>query len=165
MLPKSENRLALAKTILQFGIVASVACNRCCSSSKVCIRMEGRSKCAECTRRGRPCVPVSLDSLNQVHEKLESQLEKVEVEHAAQLESLQQLNSKILRLRKTIRQNKARTLRKVDCVVAELGSDNDGMEDEAGPPNMQQFVDLMSPSFWDSILSPPQNIKAPARHS
>ncbi len=163
MLPKSSSRLALAKTILQFGIIPSIACERCSSTSKVCIRMEGRPKCAECTRRGRPCVPVSLESLNRVHEKLESQLDKAEAEHAAQLDVLQRLNSKILRLRTTIRQNKSRAVRKAQCVAAELGSDNDGITDDetsSEPANFDSLLQAMSPGFFNNLGPPPQTVEA-----
>ncbi len=116
--------------------------------------MKGRPKCAECTRRGRPCVPVSLESLNRVHKKLESQLNKAEAEHAAQLNILQRLNSKILHLRTTIRQNKSRAVQKAQCVAAELDSDNDGITDDetsSEPANFDSLLQAMSSDFFNNL--------------
>jgi len=159
MLSKSENRLMLSKTITQLGITAPFPCNRCSSSSKFCVHMKGHPKCAECTHCGRPCVLMSLNSLNCAHKRLESQLGEVEAEHTAQLEVLQQLNSKILRLHKTIRQNKSKAIQKANCVAVELDSDNDEIKDENNSSDMQQLIDSMPPSFWNSILAPPQNVE------
>ena len=162
MLPKSSSRLALAKTILQFGIIPSTACECCSSTFKVCICMKGRSKCAECTRRGRPCVPVSLESLNRVHKKLKSQLNKAEAEHAAQLDVLQRLNLKILRLCTTIRQNKSCAVQKAQCVAAELGSDNNGITDDetsSEPANFDSLLQAMSLSFFNNLEPPSQTVE------
>jgi len=162
MLPKSSSCLALARTILQFDIIPPTACERCSSTFKVCICMKGRSKCAECTRRGRPCVLVSLESLNRVHEKLESQLDKAKAEHAAQLNILQRLNSKILRLRTTIRQNKSRAVQKAQCVAAELGSDNNEITDDetsSEPANFDSLLQAMSPGFFNNLEPPSQTVE------
>ena len=159
MLLKSSSCLALAKTILQFGIIPSTACECCFLTFKVCIHMKGRPKCAECTCRGRPCVSVSLESLNRVHEKLKSQLNKAEAEHAAQLDILQCLNSKILRLRTTIRQNKLRAVQKAQCVAAELDSDNNEITDDetsSEPANFDFLLQAMSFSFFNDLEPPSQ---------
>jgi len=162
MLPKSSSHLALARTILQFGIIPPTACECCSSTFKVCICMKGCPKCAECTCHGRPCVSVSLKSLNRVHEKLESQLNKAEAEHTAQLNVLQRLNSKILRLRTTIRQNKSRAVRKAQCVAAKLDSDNNEITDDetsSEPANFDSLLQAMSSDFFNNLGPPSQTVE------
>jgi len=105
---------------------------------------------------------VSLESLNRVHEKLESQLNKAEAEHAAQLNILQRLNSKILHLRTTIRQNKSRAVQKAQCVAAELGSDNNGITDDetsSEPANFNSLLQAMSPGFFNNLGPPSQTVE------
>jgi len=115
MLSKSSSRLALAKTILQFDIISSIACECCSSTFKVCICIKGCLKCAECTCHDCLCILMSFESLNCVHKKLKSQLNKAKAEHTAQLNILQCLNLKILCLHTTIRQNKLCAVQKAQC--------------------------------------------------
>jgi len=162
MLLKSSSHLALAKTILQFDIIPSTACECCSLTFKVCIHMKGHSKCAECTRRGRPCISVSLEFLNRVHKKLKSQLNKAEAEHTAQLNILQCLNLKILCLHTTIRQNKSRAVQKAQCVAAELNSDNNEItNDETSfePANFDSLLQAMSPGFFNNLEPPSQTVE------
>jgi len=162
MLLKSSSHLALAKTILQFGIISSTACECCSLTFKVCICMKGRSKCTECTCRGRPCVSVFLESLNCVHKKLKSQLNKAKAEHAAQLNILQCLNSKILHLCTTIRQNKLRAVQKAQCVAAKLDSDNNEItndETSSEPANFDSLLQAMSLDFFNDLEPPPQTVE------
>ncbi len=154
MLPKSSSRLALAKTILQFGIISSTACECCSLTFKVCICMKGCLKCAECTCCGCSCISVSLESLNCVHEKLKSQLNKAKAEHTAQLNILQCLNSKILCLCTTIRQNKLCAVWKAQCVAAKLDSDNNEItNDETSfkPANFDSLLQVMSSDFFNNL--------------
>jgi len=154
MLLKSSSCLALAKTILQFDIISSTACECCSLTFKVCICMKGHSKCTECTHRGCSCVSVSLKSLNCVHKKLKSQLNKVKAEHATQLNILQHLNSKILHLCTTIRQNKLCAVQKAQCVAAELDSNNNEiMNDETSsePVNFDFLLQVMSFDFFNNL--------------
>jgi len=154
MLSKSSSHLALAKTILQFGIIPSIACECCSLTFKVCICMKGCSKCAECICCDHPCVSVSLKSLNCVHKKLKSQLNKAKAEHAAQLNILQRLNLKILCLCTTIRQNKLCAVQKAQCVAAKLDSNNDEItndETSSEPANFDFLLQAMSFSFFNNL--------------
>jgi len=66
---------------------------------------------------------------------------------AAKHAELAELSLKVVRLQKTLNQVNHCASVKVNCLVAELGSDNDGTEDENDPFHMQQLVDSMSPTF------------------
>jgi hypothetical protein len=157
MIPKSANRLSLAAFINKNGVLALIPCDRCALRGLVCVSMENRPKCSECTRLGRPCVGLSLESLNRTCDKLEDEL-------GAALDEHEKLVGKINRLRKTLRYNKSLQNTKASCVAQELADDNDGVEDE-NPSTMSQLVDSMPSSFWDSILAPPQNVEASSRSS
>ena len=164
MKDKSQNRLRLAATIFRKGTSVLVPCNRCLEIGAPCIAMPDSitgskgSKCAECTHRGHPCVGLTLDSLESARSKTESELSE------ALDEQLPKLLAKIARLRKVLKQSEIRIDAKAKCLAQELADDNDGTEDEA-PPDLSQFVNSLSPSFWDSIVSPPQNIEASSRSS
>ena len=60
---------------------------------------------------------------------------------------LDALAVKIIRLQKTLDQADHCALQKVDCLAAELDSDNDGTEDENDPQTLSHFVDSMSSFF------------------
>ncbi len=92
--------------------------------------MASQTKCPECTRRGHPCVPTSLESLNRAHLQLKADLEMAMTERVEQAERLATLDAKIRRLFKTLQRNEARAIAKVRCVAAELGDDVDGVTDE-----------------------------------
>ena len=170
MLSKSSNRLRISKEIQIGGVPAPFPCDFCASRGLNCFVMESRPKCDKCTRRGRPCVGVSWESLDRTRLSLRKEISKAMKEMskandalAAKHAELAALSSKVVRLQKTLDQADRRASQKADCLAAELGSDNDGTEDEIDP--MSQLVDSMLPSFWDSILVPPQNVKASSRSS
>jgi len=97
---------------------------------------------------------MSLESLNCVHKKLKSQLNKAKAEHAAQLNILQCLNLKILCLCTTIRQNKLCAVQKAQCVAAKLDSNNDEITDDETffkPVNFDSLLQVMSLSFFNNL--------------
>ena len=164
MHPKSKNRLALADLISLNGETVPIPCKRCSFLNLDCVIMSDYSKCSECTRLGRPCVGISLASLNRTHVKLESDLEAVVKERAEHSAAIARLDAKLSRLLRQLKHNKTVSVLKGRCVASELGDDNDGTEDEI-PPDSNNPLESLSPSFWDSILSPPQNVEASSRSS
>jgi len=148
---KQHNRLRLVKTIATFGFTPLIACDHCSAALSSCIIMTDHAKCSECTHRGRPCVSVSLDSLNRAHLQLKSKLEVAMNERVKQAERLFKLDAKVLRLFKTLKQNESRTVAKVCCVASELSNDNNGTGDEensSDPPNLDSLLESMSSSFF-----------------
>ncbi len=114
--------------------------------------MAGHAKCSECTRRGRPCVPVSLKSLNRAHLWLKSDLEVAMSECVEQTGRLSKLNAKILCLFKTLKQNESCAVAKVCCVASELGDDNDGITDDKTPSeasDLNSLLSVMTSSFFE----------------
>ncbi len=68
-----------------------------------------------------------------------------------QAEHLFKLNAKVLRLFKTLKQNKSHTVVKVHCVASELSNDNNETEDEenfSDSSNLDSLLKSMSSSFF-----------------
>nr|POE89773.1 hypothetical protein CFP56_20242 [Quercus suber] len=64
------NALKKSARIIKFGRPQVHPCDRCHSSGIECIVMPGELKCAECTRRARPCVKTSWAALDHARDKL-----------------------------------------------------------------------------------------------
>ena len=137
MSAKKFNRLRNTKEIQLSGSLSSFPCEYCHSLRLSCFTMESRLKCDKCTRRGRPCVAVSWESLDRTRLQLQKEISTANTELGA-------LAAKIVRLQKTLDQADRRASQKADCLAAELGSDNDGTEDENDPQTLLHFVNLMS---------------------
>jgi hypothetical protein len=125
-----------------------IACVYCSNHSILCVVMEPHSKCAECTRRGRPCVGVTWESLDRVRNKLESEILQTEEEQA-------RLFAKLSWLRKTLRQTQDRAKQKTLCLLKEMGNDNDGDEETPQPETLSQLLITCQTTFGSLILSPP----------
>jgi len=164
---RHKNRLQLAKTITTQGFTPPVACDHCSSLAILCFVMSGHPGCSECVRRGRPCVPVSLESLNRAHLRLKSDIDDAMNERVEQAARLSKLDAKIIRLFKTLKQNESRTLAKVHCVAEELGDDMDGITDDKDPPevpNLDSLLDSLSPSLFMDPGPPSQIAEASSRN-
>jgi len=148
---KQHNCLCLTKTIATFSFTPLIACDHCSAVLSFCIIMTGHAKCSECTRCGRLCVPISLDSLNHAHLWLKFELKMAMNERVKQAEHLFKLNVKVLCLFKTLKQNKSHTVTKVCCVASELSDDNNETEDEknsSDSSNLDFLLESMSSSFF-----------------
>jgi len=154
-----DNRLRAAKEITVAGSPPDIACVYCSNHSILCVVMEPHSKCAECTRQGRPCVGVTWESLDRVRDKLESEILQTEEEQA-------RLFAKLSRLRKTLRQTQDRAKQKTLCLLKEMGDDNDGVEETPQPETLSQLFDNMPNDFWQSnlVASPSQSAEASSRN-
>ncbi len=171
---KQKNHLQLVKSIAMYGLTPPSACDRCSLSQTTCIIMAGSPKCSECTCRGQPCVPVSLESLNRAHNWLKSKLDVVLNECAVQGKILEKqaahlstLNAKVLCLFKTLKLNELRAFTKVRCVAEELGDDMDGIMDDKNlseVPNLDSLLDSLSPSLFMDPEPPSQIAEASLRN-
>jgi len=158
---KQHNHLHLVKTIATFTFTSLIACDHCSAALSFCIIMTGHAKCSECTCRDCLCVPVSLDFLNCAHLQLKSELEVAMNERVKQAERLFKLNAKVLRLFKTLKQNKSCAVVKVRCVASELSNDNNETEDEenfSDPSNLDSLLKSMSSSFFIDSEPPSQTV-------
>ncbi len=150
---KTCNHLCLYQSISKDSDPVSTACLHCFNLSILCMKMENHPKCAECVRRGHPCVSVLWESLDHTHNKLEFDLSVAEKELARAL-------TRVACLHKTLKHTKDKVAEKALCLACELADDNDGVsedEDDPGPSN------LLSSNFWDGLISaasPPRTAEA-----
>ncbi len=151
MSAKTKNRLRLAKEIQLLGTLSVFSCNYCASIGCDCFVMESRPKCDKCTRRGRPCVSVSWETLDRTRAQLRRDISK-------ETKKLAALAAKITRLQQTLDHADNRASQKADCLAMELGSDNDGTEDETGPPDINQIIEGLPNEFWQELSSPSDQI-------
>ena len=85
--------------------------------------MNSHLKCAACTRQNHFYVLISLETLNRTHDKLKIDLDVIK-------KKLSRVLSKINRLCKQMKLVKSRIVQKIQCVTAELSSDNDETKNE-----------------------------------
>ena len=110
---KIINRLRFFKIILIQNNTVLFFCNLCSLFHQKCVIMNNHFECVKCIRWNRFCVLMFLKFLNQIYEKLKTQLNQIETKYV-------RLMSKISRFRKMLKQNKIRIVQKIRCVVAEL---------------------------------------------
>ena len=169
-----DNRIRAAKEISIHGNPSVISCFHCQSKGCPCIVMDSSShkKCAECTRRGRPCVGITWESLDRVRSQLEAEIRETEDEQSRKLEEQSRLVAeqaailtKLSRLRKTLRQSQDRAKAKTLCLVQELSDDGDeGAVDNPPTETLSQLFDSM-PELWQSYpLSPSQSVEASSRN-
>ena len=127
-------------------------CEYCHCLSINCFVMKSWFKCDKCTQCDHFCVTVSWESLNKTHIQLQKNISHTNTE-------LGVLAAKIVWLQKTLDQVNHCTSEKTNCLVTELDSDNDEMKNENNFSDIQQLVDSMSFSFWNSVLFSSQNVE------
>ena len=159
---KSCNHFLLFKIIQMKDYSSSTACDYCSSVSSLCIIMKGHPKCAECTHHGHSCVPISLESLNQIHNPLIAELEAAETEHLQIFKKQFWIAEKqfcvltwIACLCRTLKQNKTHIISKTQCIVTELDEDINGVSENENDSNS---LNPFSSILWENLTSifPPQ---------
>ena len=81
---------------------------------------EDRLKCAECTRRGKPCVEMSWDAVERTKENLKAEVARGEQEVFARLRELSELQARLDRKRKVLEQAQQRSDRQAQCLIREM---------------------------------------------
>ena len=130
MLSKSSSCLRLVKQIHLTRDSAIFSCEYCALHCLDCFIMtsdpdpKSKPKCNKCTHHNHLCVSVLWESLNQTHLSLQKEISKINNNLAA-------LFTKVMCLQRTLDQANNCASEKIDCLAAELDSDNDGTENEA----------------------------------
>ena len=161
-----NNHLCAVKEITISGSPLDLACVYCFNHSILCVVMESHFKCAECTHQGHPCVGVTWESLDRVHNKLESEILQAEEKQARLLEEQSRLFAKLACLRKMLRQTQDRAKQKTLCLLKKMSNNNDGDEEAPQPETLSQLFDNMSNDFWQSnlVASPSQSAEVSSRN-
>ena len=152
MLFKNFNHLWITKKIQLSDVPAPFSCDHCVSCDLNCFVMDLWSKCDKCTHHGCSCVNVLWKSLNKTCLSLHKEISKANGELATKHTELAVLSFRVVCLQKMLNLTDHCVSAKTDCLVVELDSDNNETENENNSFNMQQFVNSMSSTFWDSIL-------------
>ena len=114
MLSKATlNRIRRAVEIQGYNLIASSPCDLCYLLGVPCFKMgdSDKLKCAECTRRGKPCVSVSWNSLDSTRDRFCEEISSDEAKRDALIEKsvalaaeLAEMQSRISRKRKVLEQ-------------------------------------------------------------
>ena len=159
MLSKNFNHLWITKKIQLRDVLSLFSCDYCTFQSINCFVMKSQLKCDKCTHHDHLCVSVLWESLDWTCLLLQKQISRANNNLAVKHVKFAALSSKVVCLQKILNQVNHHATEKVNCLAAELDSDNDETENEASS-ELSQFVNFLSSFFWDSIVSPSQNIKA-----
>lgn len=110
--------------------------------------MEGRTRCAKCSKRGKPCINISWEHLNATKESLQSELSKLMDEQEA-------LQFKISRKRKLLEQALDKSRKKASCLLDELDAEVVAEQQQAVaescPPDPISTSDFLFGVDWSSV--------------
>ncbi|KAL9626126.1 MAG: hypothetical protein Q9204_007560 [Flavoplaca sp. TL-2023a] len=104
--------------------------------------MEGRLKCSECVRQGKPCVNLSWMSLDKTREEYRKKIDDDE-------QLLAEVMARLLRNKKILQQADDRAKRKADCLMAEMEASGDFQETDDCPAAAATVG--LSPAMWESL--------------
>lgn len=149
-----QNHLRRAAQILKLGEIAAVPCDRCHFLETVCTVMStlsGESKCAECTRRGRPCVRTSWAALDESRDKLSNEIVEDEKKREELIAQLAQVQARIDRNRLVRAQAEKRSKEKMECLMREMEESGDPpwLEDIAHVDFGLEGLGVASPFVWN----------------
>ena len=104
--------------------------------------MEGKLKCSECVRIGRPCANLSWEALDRTREEYQRKIDEDE-------EELAKIMSRLLRNKKILRQAEERAKKKALCLANEMEAAGE-LEVEENCPAADVGV-AVSPAVWSSL--------------
>ena len=81
---------------------------------------EARLKCVECTRRGRPCVDMSWESVDRSREKAKLEVKSEEQTVFALVRRLSEAQARLARKRRILEQAQQRSTEQMHCLVREM---------------------------------------------
>jgi len=135
---QQRDRLRNAAHTRSFQYENPSPCDHCCERNKTCLIMpSGEGKCAECERRGRPCVSSSWVALDRAGDNLSSKIAEDEGRVERLLDELDEVRRRLVRNRKVQEQNNKKASDKWECLVRETA--------ESGEP--AQFEDFAATDF------------------
>ncbi len=147
-----KNHLQLIKIIITQSFTSFIICDHCFSLVILYFVIFDYSDCSECVYYDCLCISVLLESLNCTYLYLKFNINDVINEYMKQTIHLFKLNTKIICLFKTLKQNKSWTLIKVCCVAKKLDDNiNEVINDEKNSENianLNSLIKLMNSNFF-----------------
>ena len=101
-------------------------------------------KCAECTRRGRPCMDMSWDTVERTKERLKAEVALEEERRDRLFEELAELQARLARKRRVLEQAQRRSDEQTECLIREM--------EESGENLTRTVLDV---SFLEAQLDVP----------
>jgi hypothetical protein len=114
-----RNKLLRAAKIIKFGEPSPIHCDRCFEGGILCVIMAGETHCAECARRGKPCVSTSWAALDKAKDELSKEISEAELQRDALFTQLSELQARIDRKKKVRGQAEERSREKMACLIRE----------------------------------------------
>ncbi|EXF84535.1 hypothetical protein CFIO01_13753 [Colletotrichum fioriniae PJ7] len=155
----THRRLKLALEIKERGFEIAMPCSFCRSAGRRCKMLEGKSKCYECTRRGRSC-DASASAICDL-DRLLTEADRLEREEEAE-ESLLRKRAEALRRAQAEMDeslSKLDRLRKAKRMVFKKGRAIPGPSEEVAPSDESLLVrDAQSSGAfgvidWDAVMA------------
>lgn len=143
---------------------APFPCESYASHGVVWFVMGSRPKCDQCTRRGRPCVGVSWESLDRTRLSIRKQIRNANNELVAKHAELAALSSEVVGLQMTWIRRIVVLRKRPTALLLSLGVIMMGQRMRI----LKQCRILSTQCLhfpWVSILAPPQNLEASMRFS
>jgi hypothetical protein len=153
----AKDRHRIDKEIRLQPTRALIPCDYCFAHNKQCLLMASKDrkslKCAECAKKGRPCVNLSWASLDRTREKASKALLADEERAAIMMNDLAKIQARIVRNRKVLQLAQERAAEKTICLIDEVsteewegfGNESLTLEDTMPPGVATNLVELT----WD----------------
>ena len=105
-----------------------------------------RLKCAECTRKGKPCVNMSWESLDKTREEYKAKVDADE-------KLLAEVMLRLLRNKKILEQANERARNKAMCLASEMETDGeDVLAENINCPAASVGMEF-SPAMWSTMAT------------
>jgi hypothetical protein len=159
-------RLRLSESLRYRGQSASSPCSFCCRNSLRCVGMPEKSlKCAECTKRGRPCVDVAwkvdfveMERVRKEWREAQRQSAKAQARAASLWEKLEELNKRADEEAECL----ARVIEEEDrsSVLPPSQSSGSAPVPAVVPSNAEALALFEAGAFNESVFSDPLDLDA-----
>lgn len=158
------DHFANARRITLLGLPSIHRCQFCESRGKTCFidPLEMPGKCAECVRRKRACVPVTLETLDAIGDKLADDLARDRKEWQRLFEAMGQLQARIARNERLQQENNRQSSEKFDCVARELEESGDLEPPGSEGVDWSFLRSSPTPAAGESLLPFEREVRYPA---
>ena len=152
---RSARRVRQYQRLILCGSRSDTPCDHCSLNSLDCIVMADnpKLKCAECVKRGRPCVSMSWEGVEKQVVEQRADIAADEKQLWEQLRRLSELQARIARKRKVLELAEKRAKDQMNCLVREMEEDGEDMSRlviEASNVEAELFGgDSLDPSLLD----------------
>jgi hypothetical protein len=140
-----KRQLRLYNEILRSNTIAEIACDWCFINNLTChIMPNSNLKCAECTKKGRPCVNMSWESLDKTRDDYQARVDADE-------KLLAEVMGRLLRNKAILKQAEDRARRKALCLASEMEVDGEEVNASKIDCPAASIGMEFSPLMWSTL--------------